>query len=312
MSPAACGHWLKNNSWRRACVCPPKESWQPSLASRATRCAKRWRSWWAKDCCSAVAAAAPSCAGSMKVGLSRILCSRWKRCWPTIRTTALISSKRATPLKPAPPGMPRCARPMPIKKKSAFALKPPRATTRTSPLRPTFASISPLPRHPTTWCCCKPCAVFLTCCNRRWSKAANVCIWCRRCLRSWPSSIWPFSMPLPPVMPKARVRRWWRTSVSSTPPLNVLMKTWLARRGSPACPTTTLIFPGRKKHDYFRCEWLSRRRPAHSATVPVPLYWRWRVCGTHPAPQCGRSLRRRAAPACAEKYVRPEPGNHAV
>jgi GntR family L-lactate dehydrogenase operon transcriptional regulator len=63
--------------------------------------------------------------------------------------TALISSKPATPSKPAPPGMRRCGPPTPKKRKFACALKPPRAKTRISPRRRTSASIwrSPKPRN---------------------------------------------------------------------------------------------------------------------------------------------------------------------
>ncbi len=51
------------------------------------------------------------------------------------RTTASISSKPATPSKPAPRGTRRCAPPTPIKKKFVCALKRPRVKTRISPRR---------------------------------------------------------------------------------------------------------------------------------------------------------------------------------
>ena len=39
---------------------------------------------------------------------------------------------------------------------------------------------SPKPRI--TWCSCKPCAAFSTCCTPPLSRAASACIRCRRCL----------------------------------------------------------------------------------------------------------------------------------
>ena len=40
----------------------------------------------------------------------------------------------------------------------------------------------------------------------------------------------------------------------------------------PACLVTIMSIRGRKTHDYFRSQRLSRRSATHSAAVPVPLY----------------------------------------
>ena len=66
------------------------------------------------------------------------------------------------------------------KRKSASALKPPKAKTLTWPRRPMSASIWRSPKRRTTWCCCKPCAVFLTFYSPQSRRAASGCISSRR------------------------------------------------------------------------------------------------------------------------------------
>lgn len=68
------------------------------------------------------------------------------------------------------------------KEKFVCALKRPRVKTRISPRRrmSAFTWRSPKPRI--TWCSCKPCSAFSTCCTPPLSRAASACIRCRRCL----------------------------------------------------------------------------------------------------------------------------------
>ncbi len=110
------------------------------------------------------------------------------------------------------------------KEKFACALKRPRAKTRISPRRRTSAFIWPSPKPRITWCSCKPCAAFSTCCTPPSSRAVSGCIWCRR-----------FCPPdrTAPGRHGGDCRRRRRggapgddgPQVLSTPPLNVLMKT---------------------------------------------------------------------------------------